>query len=144
VILPDGGGQPMQWVFVEDIARACVRALAVAEAVGEAFNVAHTEPTSQRSFVEALARVAGAEPRFVSVPRALIAKEGGQLLGERLYFGEYLDLPPLTSIVDKAARVLGITPTPLDAALRESYAWYRTQPRRAVDYAFEDRLMARV
>lgn len=142
IVLPDGGGTPMPWVFVEDVARACVRAIEVPEASGQAFNVGHTETTTQQSFVEALARVAGVEPTFVAVPRAAIHAAGGQLMGESLYFGEYLDLPPLGSNVDKAARVLGVVPTPLEDALQVSYAWYTTQPRRPVDYAFEDGLIA--
>jgi len=144
IVLPDGGGTPMPWVFVEDVARACVRALEVPEAAGQAFNLGHTEPTTQRTFVETLARVAGVEPTFVAVPRAAIHAAGGQLVGPSIYFGEYLDLPPLSSVVDKAARVLGVTPTPLEDALRVSFDWYSTQPRRPVDYAFEDRLIASV
>ncbi len=30
------------------------------------------------------------------------------------------------------------------AGLRKGFEWYLTQPRRAVDYAFEDRLLGRV
>ncbi|MCC7181283.1 MAG: NAD-dependent epimerase/dehydratase family protein [Acidobacteria bacterium] len=142
IILPDGGESPMPWAFVDDVAEACVRATEVPDAAGQAFNVGHVEKTTQRTFVEALARVAGVEPAFVSVPRARIHAAGGQLMGPQLYFGEYLDLPPLSSIIEKAPRVLGVTPTPLEEALGKSYAWYRTQPRRAVDYAFEDRLLA--
>ncbi|NBB87383.1 MAG: NAD-dependent epimerase/dehydratase family protein [Bacteroidetes bacterium] len=142
VILPDGGTAPMQWVFAPDVAEACVRILEVPEAAGEAFNVGH-KPTTQRGFVEALARAAGVEPTLVSIPRATIHAGGGQLEGENLYFGEFLDvLPPLTSAVEKAARVLDLEPTPLDEALRESFAWYREQSRRPVDYSFEDRLLA--
>lgn len=141
VVLPDGGHAPTQWVYVEDVARVCMRAIEVPAAAGEAFNIAHTEPLTQKSFVEALARVAGAEPRFVAVPRAAIHAAGGQLVGPQIYFGEFLDLPPMTSIVDKASDVLGVTPTPLDIALRQGFEWYRTQPRRPVDYAFEDRLL---
>jgi 2'-hydroxyisoflavone reductase len=141
IILPDGGDAPMQWVFAPDVAEACVRAIEVPEAVGEAFNVGHVEPTTQRSFVEALGRAAGVEPTLVSVPRATIHSEGGQVMGENLYFGEVLDMQPLTSVVDKAARVLGLQPTPLDEALRVGFAWYREQPRRPVDYTFEDRLL---
>ena len=48
----------------------------------------------------------------------------------------------ITSVVDKAARVLGLEPTPLDEALRSRFDWHREQPRRPVDYAFEDRLLA--
>jgi nucleoside-diphosphate-sugar epimerase len=142
IVLPDGGDRPMPWVFVDDVAEACVRALAVPEAAGEAFNVGHLEQTTQRGFVEALARVAGVEPRFVAVSRAAIAEAGGQLAGKALYFGEVLDLPPLRSVIEKAPRVLGVSPTPLDAALRKSYAWYQVQPRRPVDYTFEDTLIA--
>lgn len=142
IILPDDGATPTQWSYVADVADACVRALDVPESAGEAFNIAHVEPLTQRTFVEALARVAGLEPRFVSVPRQTILAAGGQVMGENLYFGEYLDLPPFTEVVEKAPRLLGITPTPLEDALRASYAWYRAQPRRPIDYGFEDRLIA--
>jgi 2'-hydroxyisoflavone reductase len=142
IILPDGGDASMQWVFAPDVAEACARAIEVPEAVGEAFNIGHVEPTTQRSFVEALARTAGVEPTLVSIPRATIHAHGGQLMGENLYFGEVLDMQPLTSVVDKAARVLGVSPTPLDEALAIGFAWYREQPRRPVDYRFEDRLLA--
>jgi len=142
VILPDGGDARMQWVYVSDVAEACVRAIEVPEAAGEAFNVGHVEPTTQRSYVEALARAAGVEPTLAPVPRSVIQAAGGQVMGENLYFGEVLDMQPLTSVVDKAAQVLDLEPTPLDEALRASFAWYREQPRRPVDYAFEDRLLA--
>jgi 2'-hydroxyisoflavone reductase len=142
VILPDDGETPCPWAYVSDVAEACVRALEVPEAAGEAFNIAHTEPTTQRSFVELLAEVAGVEPRLAPVPRSAIQAAGGQLMGDNLYFGEYLDLPPHTEVVDKVTRVLGVTPTPLADALRAGFAWYRTQPRRPIDYAFEERLLA--
>ena len=141
IILPDGGTTPMQWVYSKDVAAACVGALDVPDAAGQAFNVAH-EAGTQRSFVETLARVAGVEPRFAGVPRAAIQEAGGQLMGGHLYFGEVLDLPPLTEVVEKGPRVLGVTPLPLEDALRETFAWYREQPRRPADYAFEDRLLA--
>jgi 2'-hydroxyisoflavone reductase len=142
IILPDGGATPMEWAFAPDVADACVRALEVPAAAGEAFNVAHAEPTTQRTFVEALARAAGVVPTLVSMSRAAIRAAGGNPFTRRLYFGEVLDVPAHGSVIDKAARVLGFTPTPLDAALRTTFEWYVTQPRRAVDYTFEDRLLA--
>jgi hypothetical protein len=101
------------------------------------------EPTPQRTFVETLARIAGIAPVFVPVPRDAIFAAGGQLLGDHLYFGEYLDLPPHTEIVEKVTQVLGVTPTPLETALEEGFRWYLSQPRRPVDYTFEDRLISR-
>jgi nucleoside-diphosphate-sugar epimerase len=142
IILPDGGHSPMQWVYVEDLAEACARAIEVPDAAGEAFNIAHTEQTSQRTFIEALARTVDVEPRFVEVPREKIHDAGGDIFKGNLYFGEYLDLPPHTTIVEKAPRVLGVTPTPLERALAAGFAWHRTRPRRPADYAFEDRLLA--
>ena len=142
IVLPDGGQAPMQWVFVSDLARACLRSLEVAEAAGQAFNIAHVETLTQRTYVEALARVAGVAPALVSVPRAAIHAAGGQLLGDNIYFGEYLDIGGYSTVIANAKRVLGVTPTPLEAALVETFAWYQSQPRRTVDYTFEDRLLA--
>jgi hypothetical protein len=45
-------------------------------------------------------------------------------------------------VVDKAALLLGLEPTPFDEALRVGLAWYREHPRRPVDHTFEDRLLA--
>jgi 2'-hydroxyisoflavone reductase len=142
IVLPDGGEAPIQWVFVRDLAEACARAIEIPEAAGEAFNVAHTERLTQRSFVEMLARIAGVRPNVVSMPRAAIHAAGGHPFAGNLYFGEFLDIPVFTSVIEKAPRVLGITPTGLEAAFAESYAWYKAQPRRPIDYAFEDRLLA--
>lgn len=142
VILPDEGESPIQWVFVADLAEACVRAVEVPEAAGHAFNLAHVEPLTQRGFIEMLARVAGIVPTLVPVPRAAIHAAGGHPFAGTLYFGEFLDVPVHTSVVDKAARLLGVTPTPIERAFAEGFAWYRQQPRRPVDYAFEDRLIA--
>jgi nucleoside-diphosphate-sugar epimerase len=95
IILPDGGGTRMQWVYVTDVVELCLRVMAMAEPVGEP-----------------------------------------------LYFGGFLDLFPISQTVEKARRLLGFTPTPLETALAAGHAWYLTQPRRPVDYAFEDRLIA--
>jgi nucleoside-diphosphate-sugar epimerase len=142
IILPDDGSSPMQWAYSVDVAEAAVRAMEVPEAAGEAFNVGHVETLTQRSFVEALARVAGVEPELVGVPREQIHAAGGVLIGANLYFGEFLDPPAIIEVIEKAPRLLGTAPTQLDEALRASFAWYRTQPRRLVDYTFEDQLLS--
>ena len=141
IILPDGGDAPIQWVFVSDLAEACVRAIEVSDASGEALNIAHLERLTQRTFIEALAGVAGVTPRCASVPRAAIHAAGGHPFAGNLYFGEFLDIPVHTEVVEKCPRILDLTLTSLDAALRESFAWYRTQPRRPLDYTFEDQLL---
>ena len=134
----------MPWVFVDDVAEACVRALEVPEAVGQAFNLGHVETDDAADVRRGAGAGGGRRATASSRSRArAIAAAGGQLAGERLYFGEFLDLPPLRSVVEKAPRMLGVTPTPLEDALAATFAWYQTQPRRPQDYAFEDRLIAR-
>jgi hypothetical protein len=54
-----------------------------------------------------------------------------------------LDLSPHTEVVEKVTRVLGVTPTPFAEALRQGFEWYKTRPKRVVDYSFEDRLLSR-
>lgn len=142
ILLPDDGSVPMHWAYVDDVAEACVRALDAPGAVGEAFNVGHVAPVTQRAFVESLARAAGVAPKLVPVPRREILAAGGHPFAGQLYFGEYLDIPPMTEVIEKVTRVLGLAPLPFDEGLRRGYEWYLTQPRRAVDYAFEDRVLA--
>jgi nucleoside-diphosphate-sugar epimerase len=144
IILPDGGSAPSSWTYVADVAEACVRALEVPDAAGQAFNIGHTEATTQRGLVELLAQVADVRPTLVPMPRETILAAGGQQLGENLYFGEFLDIPPHTAVVEKITRLLGVTPRPFADALRVGFAWYLSQPRRPVDYTFEDRLLAQV
>lgn len=144
IILPDEGDALMHLVYVEDLAEAAMRTVEVPGAAGEAFNVGHREPVTHREYVEALAKVAGVEPRLVPVPRETIHAAGGEIMGEKLYFGEVLDLPPLTAVVEKARDVLDLQPTPLERALARGYAWYLEQPRREVDYTFENRLLSEV
>lgn len=142
VILPDGGEAPMQWAYVGDVADTCVASVERREAEGEAFNIGHVAPVSQRAYVETLARVAGVRPRLAAVRRAEILAAGGHPFLGSLYFGEYLDIPPMTLVVEKVSRVLGVVPSGFEESLRHTYAWYRTRPRRPVDYSFEDRMLA--
>lgn len=141
IILPDGEDGPMQWGYSGDIADAVARSLEVPEASGEAFNVGHAAGT-RRGFIETLARVAGITARFVAVPRDAILAAGGHPVVGNLYFGQYLDIPPITTVIEKAPRMLGLRPLSLEDGLRATWAWYSAQPRRARDYSFEDKLLA--
>lgn len=71
----------------------------------------------------------------------VVAPPAGGPLTQR-EFGEYLDLPPMTQVVAKVTRGLGVAPLAFEDGLRRSSEWYQAQPRRPVDYAFEDRLLA--
>ncbi|MCW5977766.1 MAG: NAD-dependent epimerase/dehydratase family protein [Bryobacteraceae bacterium] len=143
IVIPDDGSRFMQFAYVSDVAWLCERVLSAPAAVGRAFNVGNDRPVTQLEAVRAVAAPAGKEPRLVMVPRARIEEAGGSAMGpDNLYFGEYWDLPPITMRIDDTRRLLGFEPTDFGRGLSETYAWYRSQPKRRPDYSFEDRLLA--
>jgi nucleoside-diphosphate-sugar epimerase len=142
IIVPGDGSRLMHFVFVHDLAEACLLAAQRDEASGHGFNVGQTEPITQEELVGALGEAAGVEPEIVHVPRETIEAAGGEVMGDKLYFGFYFDMPPITEDVSKAERILGLTPTPFADALAETFEWYRTNHQRPeIDYAFEDSLL---
>lgn len=144
VILPGDGRRLMQFVYVKDVVWACQRVLEVPNAVGHAFNIANARPLTQCEVLEALFAAAGKQTEVLRVPRERIARAGGHPMGPNLYFGMYFDLPPITSVISKAQRVLGFKPTPFCDGMKETYRWYaRHHDKKAIDYAFEDRLLQR-
>lgn len=58
------------------------------------------------------------------------------------YFGVYLDIPAITANATRVTEQLGLTLTPLEEGMRETYAWHVQQPRVPRDYAWEDALLA--
>ena len=142
IIIPGDGTRLMQFVYVKDLVRALLRSIEVDTAVGEAFNIGNPKPLTQVEAVREMARTAGKKPELVRVPRERIAAAGGNVMNEPFYFGQYLDLPPITENVSKLQRVLGVRLTAFATGLRETHRWYLRQPRRKVDFGFEDRLIA--
>src|SRR5215471_2448055 len=142
IILPGDGHRLMQFVYIRDLVRACLRAMEEPDAAGEAFNVANERAITQAEFIQAVAAAAGKKANIVRVPRERIAEAGGDPMGQRMYFGVYLDVPPITEVVVKAKRILGFQATPFEAGLKETYRWYlRNAKKSRIDYSFEDRLI---
>ena len=142
VILPGDGHRLMQFVYIKDLVRACLRAMEEPDAAGEAFNVANEKPMTQAEFLQAIVVASGKKGNIVRVPRERIVEAGGDPMGQPAYFGVYLDVPPITEVVVKAKRILGFQPTPFDIGLKETYRWYlRNGKKSKIDYSFEDRLI---
>jgi 2'-hydroxyisoflavone reductase len=143
IIIPGDGHRLMQFVYVKDLVRACMRAIEHPAAVGEAFNIGNERPVTQVEMVRALAAAAGKKATMVRVPRDRISEAGGSVFGEPAYFGAYLDLPPITENVTKVARVLDVRPTPFEQGLRETYRRYQRNSKKGrIDFSFEDRLVS--
>lgn len=141
IIIPDDGQATMQWVSAHDVARAAILAATHDVAIGQAYNLGNDPPITQLDFVHLLARAAGTEAHVVHVPRARIQQLGGSLMQPPNYFGVYLDIPAITANAAQVTEQLGLTLTPLEHGMRETYAWYAQQPRVARDYAWEDALL---
>jgi nucleoside-diphosphate-sugar epimerase len=142
IIIPGDGHRLMQFVYVKDLVRAMVRAMEVPNAEGEAFNIGDPRPLTQAELVHALAAAANKSANLVRVRRETILQAGGNPMGEPAYFGVYFDLPPITEKMGKAARVLGVRPTPFEAGLKETWRWYlRNRKLAQPGFAFEDRLL---
>jgi nucleoside-diphosphate-sugar epimerase len=143
VILPSEGHRLMQFVYIRDLVDLMIRVMESRNAVGHAFNTANPKAITQHELVEHLAIAAGCkDPRFISVPREAIYRAGGQVVGEKLYFGSYYDVPAITQIITKAQRMLAFKPTEFDVGLKVAYRAYlkkRIYPRP--DFSFEDELL---
>jgi 2'-hydroxyisoflavone reductase len=143
VILPGDGRRLMQFVYVKDLVKAALKSMEEPNAVGHAFNIANARPLSQMEFVEAVGKVCKKSVKFVRIPREYILRAGGHPMGPKLYFGFYLDNPPITQVTAKAQRVLKFKPVDFGVGLKESYKWYlRHNHSGRQDYEFEDKLLA--
>ena len=143
IIVPGDGRRLMQFVYVKDLVAASLSAMENPLAVGHAFNVATPRPVTQTEFVEALAAAARKRSEIVYVPRQRILKAGGSPMRTPLYFGVYLDLPPITLVIAKAQRVLKVKPTPFADGLKETYRWYlRHYKSPKADFTFEDSFLS--
>jgi 2'-hydroxyisoflavone reductase len=141
IILPGDGRRLMQFVYVKDVVRACLRCMDEPGAVGHAFNIANARPVAQFEFVEALAAVCHKPTEFVRIPREYLLRAGGNPMGPKMYFGIYMDMPPITEITAKAQRILKFKPTDFAVGLKETYQWYLRHKGAKQDYTFEDALL---
>ncbi len=141
IIIPGDGHRLMQFVYVNDLVQAMVRAMTEPRAEGEAFNIGDPKPVTQVELVERLAKAANVEPALLRVPREAILQAGGNAMEEPYYFGEYLDVPPITENIGKVTRILKMKLTPFEIGLKETYRWYlRNHKPRTAGFEFDDRL----
>jgi 2'-hydroxyisoflavone reductase len=146
VILPSEGHRLMQFAYVKDVVELALKVIEQRNAIGHAFNTANPRAITQHELLHELASVAGVkDPQIVSVPRDLIQRAGGQVMGaQKLYFGQYYDLPAITQIITKAQRMLGFKPTDFMVGLKETYrAYLKDRHFPEPDFSFDDLLLGR-
>jgi nucleoside-diphosphate-sugar epimerase len=143
IIIPGDGNRLMQFVYVNDLVEACFNALLKHTAPGRAFNVADDKPLTQVEVVGEFAKAIGKQPNIVRVPREIIARNGGNAMGDPMYFGQYYDLPPITEAIGRVKRVLNVSLTPFGTGLKETHRWYSRhhEAPRKMSFTFEDKLI---
>ena len=82
------------------------------------------------------------EKRFVS--RSLIEDAGGRIFDPPYYFGQYLDMPPITQDVSCARTELDFKPTPFEEGLATTFEAYAKETSLEPDFSWEDRLLASI
>lgn len=143
VVIPGDGHRLMQFAYVHDVVQAMVRAMIEPRAIGEAFNIGDTKPLTQVEVADKLAKAANTEATLVRIPRDVIQQNGGSVMEEPYYFGEYFDLAPITMNIGKVTRMLKMKLTPFDVGLKETYRWYaRNHKARAAGFEFDDKLLS--
>jgi nucleoside-diphosphate-sugar epimerase len=131
-----GPPRPLSFVDVDDCAAGFVLLATRPEAVGQAFFLAHPEPTALEGLQEEVARALGVRARTVRFPPALLRAAGSaadvasRVLGRRLPLNrklvEQVVAPGWTCDVSKARRLLGFEArTPLATSIARAAAWYR-------------------
>jgi nucleoside-diphosphate-sugar epimerase len=131
----------MQFVHVDDVVRAAMLAAATPGAAGAAYSLGNYPPILQRDWIDLLARAAGRSVKTVRVPRAKLEAAGGNAFAPPLYFGTYLDIPPITAKSHRVRDSLSLDLMPLDEGFRQTFEWYRKQSRPTPDFTWEDQFL---
>jgi nucleoside-diphosphate-sugar epimerase len=155
-IIIGSGDNALPLVYVADVVQGLLLALDREGAVGEAYNITHDRPLTQRQFLYAIAHEIGARPPRLHIPyRALYA---AGYAAERLAMVTRSRLRPPTTrfgvaflgtdsrcAIDKARRELGYTPrVDLHEGVRLAASWYlnrdgqRPAPLPTVGYAAKE------
>jgi 2'-hydroxyisoflavone reductase len=146
VILPSEGHRLMQFIYVHDLVDLAIKVIESRNTIGHAFNTSNARAITQHELLLDLARVVDARtPELIAVPREFVHRAGGRAMGsEKLYFGDYFDVPAITQIITKSQRMLAFKPTDFEQGLKATYKAYlakRTFPKP--DFTFEDEIFTR-
>jgi nucleoside-diphosphate-sugar epimerase len=140
-IIIGSGDNALPFVYVTDVVQGLLLALDHERAVGQAYNISHDRPLTQRQLLETTAIAIGAPCPRVHLPyraaygAGYLAERLGALTGSRRQpvvtrLGVKLFGTDNRHAIDKASKELGYAPrVPLEDAVHMAAAWYLTQDR---------------
>lgn len=124
---------PHTWTYLPDFARALACAGRTEAAWGTAWHVPSHEAVTFRQLATRFADAAGAPtPRIRPLPLAMVRTLGvvSPMMREVAAMG-YQFVEPFVMESAQSQRVLGFAPTPWDALVDETLAWWRSQSASA-------------
>lgn len=136
--LVGGGGQPLSLAYVEDVAEAIVRTVEAGGPLGGIYHIAHPEPATQRSVLEAIGSAVGRKPLMMPLPgwvlypvcalRGLWARITGRPSIMNLSKVPEYRAPGWVCSTEAARTHLGfVARTPLEDGLQRAVEWYRRE-----------------
>lgn len=126
--------QPHSFTYVPDLARAMIASARTPSLWGQVLHAPTGPALTQRELAGALASAADApEPRLAALP-AWVLKAAGlfSVQARELAETSYMFTSPFVLDSARSEALLGQSPTPLDVAVKETVAWWRSQQPSAV------------
>ena len=144
VLVPGHGGWLRQFGHVEDLAAAMAAMLGNPKSHGQAYNVMGEDTVTQVGFVELIAEAMKKPVMFRHFDPALLKSfdKPGPVFGQNLVYDCHA-----VHTTSKLRQDLGIRPRyTLASAVAHTWEWYKREGLvdRSVDFAFEDRLLAKI
>jgi nucleoside-diphosphate-sugar epimerase len=144
VLVPGHGGWLRQFGHVEDLASAMAAMLGNAKVYGQAYNVMGEDTVSQVGFVELIAEAMNKPVTLRHFDPALLKSfdKPGPVFGQNLVYECHA-----VHTTTKLRQELGLRPRyTLASALAHTWAWYEREGGldRAVDFSFEDAILAKI
>jgi nucleoside-diphosphate-sugar epimerase len=127
-VLPDGGSNVFNHVYVDDLVEMLVRLSTAHLPPGDALNAADRVFTSLREYVSLFADVLGRKPELADVPRSAIAAAG---LDDRSFF--FADTNSHVLDNRKAERTLDLRFKTPEEWIPPTATWCREQPFDAAE-----------
>lgn len=122
--------QPHSVTYVPDLARAMITASRTPALWGQVLHAPTGPAITQRQLAEALAKAAGApSPRLGVLPAWVLRVAGvASSAARELAETSYQFTAPYVLDSSHSEELLGLSPTPLEVAAKETVAWWRSQP----------------
>lgn len=120
--------QPHSFSYAPDYARAMIAAARLPAVWGSVLHAPTGPAVTQRALVEAFAAAAGQTPKVGTIP-SWVLRAGAVVPGQLREIAEmlYQFQAPFVMDSSRSERLLGLAPTPLEQAVRETVDWWRSQ-----------------